>query len=528
MSKGPSALTSVRREEIVNACASLYETMNFKDITLGEIGKLTTFSRPSIYNYFQTKEEIFLALHQKEYELWAADLEKIAESNKKLTVDQLAQELAHSLERRERLLKLMSMNHYDMEANSRLECLADFKRAYGQSMRAITRCLDKFCPQMTAQDKQDFVYAFFPFVYGIYPYTAVTEKQREALKAAGIEYAYMSIYEMAYACAKKLLKGQGMMAEKTVDFHAHPVTEAFRESMAYLGIDPVEDDGFPLPAWSADAHLEFMREAGIDYTVLSAPAPHIHNGDDERACEAARRINLDTAEICKKYPEAFGFAACVPLPCVSGSIDEAAFAMDELGALGVKVATNSNGVYLGDKSFDPFMEELNRRRALVIIHPCRARQRPENVITGKVAAIYEYPADTTRAVLNMMANRVMTRFPNIRFVAPHTGSFLPYMLQRFSGVSGILASLGMMETVDARAEFERLYFDIAGDPEPVALDMLLMVADAGHIVYGSDFPHSPAKVVVTKKRHLENNEKYSGLIDKIYCENAKKLIEGWQ
>ena len=218
------------------------------------------------------------------------------------------------------------------------------------------------------------------------------------------------------------------------------------------------------------------------------------------------------------------FAAVLPLPCVDGAIEETTYAIDTLGAVGVKVVTNSNGRYLGDPSFDPLMEELNRRNALVIIHPCRARQRPENVITGKVAALYEYPADTTRAVLNMIAHRIMTRFPNIRFVVPHTGSFLPYMLQRFMGVSGILASMGMMETVDAKEEFKRLYFDIAGDPEPVALDMLRMVADDNHIVYGSDFPHSPAKVIIAKKKHFENNVKYQELLQQIYQKNALPLL----
>ena len=162
------------------------------------------------------------------------------------------------------------------------------------------------------------------------------------------------------------------------------------------------------------------------------------------------------------------------------------------------------------------MEEWNRRKALVIIHPCRARKRPENVITGTVAAIYEYPADTTRAVLNMIANRIMTRFPDIRWVVPHCGSFLPYMLQRFTGVSGILSSMGMMETVDVKVEFEKLYFDIAGDPEPVQLSMLRMVAADECIVYGSDFPHSPAKVVLAKKKHFDGNKDYDEIREKIF------------
>lgn len=311
---------------------------------------------------------------------------------------------------------------------------------------------------------------------------------------------------------------------RCVDFHAHPVDDVFRREMEFLGLDPMAEDGFPLPDWSASAHLQFMEEAGIDYTVLSVPTPHIHNGDDEKSCAAARRINESTAKLCAEHPEKFAFAAVLPLPCVDGAIAETTYAIDTLGAVGVKVVTNSNGIYLGDPSFDPLMEELNRRNALVIIHPCRARQRPENVITGKVAALYEYPADTTRAVLNMIAHRIMTRFPNIRFVVPHTGSFLPYMLQRFMGVSGILASMGMMETVDAKEEFKNLYFDIAGDPEPVALDMLRMVADDSHIVYGSDFPHSPAKVIIGKKNHFESNEKYHELINQIYKENASQLL----
>ena len=311
---------------------------------------------------------------------------------------------------------------------------------------------------------------------------------------------------------------------RCVDFHAHPVTQSFRSAIDELGIDVIEEDGFPLPAWRAQDQLNFMEQAGIDFAVLSSPVPHIYNGDGEKARIAARVINEEVSGIVDTHPGKFAFVGIVPLPDVQGANEETAYALDTLGAVGVKVATNMGGVYLGDPLFDPFLEELNRRKALVIIHPCRARLRPENVITGKVAAIYEYPADTTRAVLNMIANRVMTRYPDVRFVVPHCGSFLPYMLQRFTGVSGILASLGMMETVDVRAEFEKLYFDIAGDPEPTHLNMLRAVAADDRIVYGSDFPHSPAKVVISKKKHFDENTEYDGVRERIYAENAFKLL----
>ena len=309
-----------------------------------------------------------------------------------------------------------------------------------------------------------------------------------------------------------------------IDFHAHPVTPAFRQAMDDLGIDPLFEDGFPLPKWSVEDHLDFMKGAGIDYTVLSVPVPHIYNGDGQAACIAARQVNEEVAAIVKDNPDDFGFVAVMPLPDVEGALEETCYAMDELGALGVKVATNMGGIYLGDPQFDPVMEEWNKRHALVIIHPCRARLRPDNVITGTVAAIYEYPADTTRAVINMIAHRTMTRYPNIRFVVPHCGSFLPYMKQRFKGVSGILAGMGMMDTVDVDAEIEKLYFDIAGDPEPNHLSMLRMIAKDDHIVYGSDFPHSPAPVIQAKKRHLDDNKDYDDIREQIYHHNAIKLL----
>lgn len=205
MPKGSEELTNTRKEEIINACASLYESMSFKEITLKEIGKATSFTRTSIYNYFQTKEEIFLALLQREYELWINQLKQIQAEHEKMTRLEFADALARSLEKRENLLKIMSMNHYDMEENSRIERLVEFKIAYGQSLAEIRNCLDKFFLDMTVTDKQDFIFSFFPFMFGIYPYTVVTEKQREAMTLAKVTYVYMSVYEITFAEAKKLL-----------------------------------------------------------------------------------------------------------------------------------------------------------------------------------------------------------------------------------------------------------------------------------------------------------------------------------
>ena len=205
MIKGTPELIAQRREEIINACGQLYRTMSFKEITLKEIGKITSFSRPTIYNYFETKEEIFLALFQREYDRWNEDLTAILDGNEKLTGKDLAAHIANSLAGREQLLKLLSMNNYDMEANSRQELLNTFKQSYGRSMHLMCMLLEKFCPDMGVTDIQNFIYTFFPFMFGIYPYTAVTEKQRVAMKEAGINYVYQSVYELTYSCLIRLL-----------------------------------------------------------------------------------------------------------------------------------------------------------------------------------------------------------------------------------------------------------------------------------------------------------------------------------
>ena len=206
MPKGSVELTNARKEEIIAAAELLYQTKGFKDITIQDIAKETSFTRTSIYNYFETKEEIFMALLQKEYERWVEELDAAIYGHESMERGEIAKTLAVSLENRELLLKLMSMNHYDMEENSSLERVVEFKVAYGASIKAVDRLLQKFCTDMSDRERQDFIYSFFPFVYGIYPYTRVTDKQREAMEKADVGYVYLSIYQIAYTCAKKLLE----------------------------------------------------------------------------------------------------------------------------------------------------------------------------------------------------------------------------------------------------------------------------------------------------------------------------------
>ena len=195
-----------RKEEIIKACEKLYEKQSFKEITIKSIGEETTFSRPSIYNYFQTKEEIFLAILQQEYEKWIFELEQIQKKHESMTKEKFAENMAHSIEKRQRLLKLLSMNLYDIEENSRMELLIEFKQVYGKAINTIKKCLDKFFINMSEDEKEKFLYSFLPFMYGIYPYAVVTEKQKEAMEKANVNYKYMTIYEITYNGIMNLFK----------------------------------------------------------------------------------------------------------------------------------------------------------------------------------------------------------------------------------------------------------------------------------------------------------------------------------
>ena len=191
--------------EIISACRKLYETKSFKDITIKDISEFTSFSRPSIYNYFETKEEIFLALFAQEYDCWAAELQTLTERFDSLPGDLLAEKIAESVEGHPQMLKLLSMNLYDMEENSRPERLAEFKSSFGLVMEKMRQVVKHFRPAMSEEELDGFLYAFFPFMYGIYPYAVVTEKQRAAMAEAGTDYHYQSIYELTCRFLKKNL-----------------------------------------------------------------------------------------------------------------------------------------------------------------------------------------------------------------------------------------------------------------------------------------------------------------------------------
>ncbi|SES88580.1 transcriptional regulator, TetR family [[Clostridium] aminophilum] len=193
-----------RREEIMDACEKLYETLGFQSINIKVISTETSFSRPSIYNYFQTKEEIFLGLLTREYMKWNDALKNITDKDSVMDRDALAGAIAKSMEERKTLLKISAMNLYEIEENSRDELLVEYKRIFKRTIELFDECLKKHL-KVSEQKREQIRYAFFPYMYGIYPYAYPTEKQISAMDDVKLSHRDVTVYEMTCQFLKLVL-----------------------------------------------------------------------------------------------------------------------------------------------------------------------------------------------------------------------------------------------------------------------------------------------------------------------------------
>lgn len=314
---------------------------------------------------------------------------------------------------------------------------------------------------------------------------------------------------------------------QTVDVHTHIIIPEYVEVLKAHGAELEET--FPLPAWDAERHIAFMDSASIRTAVLTMPAPQPYYDDTEESAKCIRRVNEVSAKVKQQYPGRFKFCAALPLPDVDAAIREAIYALDTLGADGVKLATNSRGQYLGDKELDPLMEVLNERHAVIIIHPHRPTPYPEEIIATTPLAMYEYPAETTRAVVNMLSRNVLVRYPNLKVVVPHCGSFLPLALPRMKSILPAMVEQGYMQPINWEGNLSRLYFDLAGNPTVDVLHSLLTLTTPDHILYGSDYPYLPDVVLKSNlqrlKQTLASDKELARYSEDILRKNAERLFE---
>jgi len=312
-------------------------------------------------------------------------------------------------------------------------------------------------------------------------------------------------------------RGQGEDLRR-IDVHAHFLPPFYREALIAAG--QARPDGMPgLPPWSEAACLAAMDRLRIRTALLSISSPGVHFGDDAAARVLARRVNEEGARLARAHPGRLGFFAATPLPDVAGAVEEIRYALDELKADGVVLATNAHGLYLGDARLGPIYRELERRAAAVLVHPTAPAA---DLALGYPEPFLEFMFETTRAVTQLILSHTLRRHPEIRVIVPHAGAALPSLAGR---VQLLASMLDPMPPMDIRAELRNLHFDLAGAPLPEALGALLQVADPGRLHYGSDWPFTPAGACADLAAQLEATPLLAGgLLEAVMHGNAERLF----
>lgn len=290
--------------------------------------------------------------------------------------------------------------------------------------------------------------------------------------------------------------------------------------------------------WSVDNAIQVMDDNEIRVAMLSPvgrlprskallePLMAVRDGPigriksiRERMRKAMRQGNQEVAELAASHPDRFGFFANLMLRDAEDAMQEAAYALDVLGADGVLLTTNVGETYLGDDIFDPLLAELDRRRVVALVHPMNLPCRPVSGIPGHVA---DFLLSTVRAATNLVYKGTTRRYPDVKFILTHAGGFIPYAVQR---LSRLLASMDATRSQeDFLREYQRFYFDVALASDPVVISGLLAFADPTHVLYGSDFPFCQPHDLEFFTQQLDGIELDPQLQRAINCGNAEALF----
>ncbi len=303
-------------------------------------------------------------------------------------------------------------------------------------------------------------------------------------------------------------------ARRRIDVHHHYLPPFHRGALQANRI------GGGLPDWSVERSLEDMDKSGIATAVLSSIQPGVWFGEHEPARKLAREVNEYGAKLVKDHPGRFGLFAAIPIPDAEGSLRETEYALDTLKADGIGLFTSYRDKYLGDPAFVPVLEELNRRKAVVYVHPvvpdcCRG------LIKGVPPATIEFATDTTRTISSLIFGEAGSafRFPDIRWIWSHSGGTLPFL-------SGRLVRLAF-ERKDARMPegplpiLRRYNYEVAQGNTPGQLAALTKLVPVSQILYGTDYPYRTGVEAVEGLRDYGFSDADLAAIDR---GNAMKLM----
>jgi 6-methylsalicylate decarboxylase len=302
---------------------------------------------------------------------------------------------------------------------------------------------------------------------------------------------------------------------KRIDVHHHILPPNFVSALNSLGVPWT--GGPEVPQWSLERAYETMGQMGIDSAVASASPGVYWGGDTGFAVKLARETNEFLANVVRDDSEHFGGFATVPLPDVDAALDEVEYAYDTLGLDGVVLYTSQGGRYLGEADFDPLFAELNRREAIVFIHPNTIPPGADATGLTIPFGVAEFTFDTTRAIMNMLYGGTLERYPSIRYIVSHAGGTIPYLAWRIAGASYLPELRDRAPKTDGLALLQKLYYDTALSTSEFVFGALKEFVPTSHVLFGSDFPYVTPAVLQAEKYGLENS--------KVWDDKAKAAID---
>ncbi|MER6315856.1 amidohydrolase family protein [Streptomyces sp. NPDC001581] len=284
------------------------------------------------------------------------------------------------------------------------------------------------------------------------------------------------------------------MTRLRIDVHAHLWTAEYLDRLEKLGkTDTGTQRGIGAEATEADLDRRFalMDRAGIDLQVLSVAPQSPHLADESDAVAVARAGNDAYAELVARFPGRFRAFAALPLPHVDAALREIARAFDELGAVGVGVTTTVLGHTLADPLFRPVYEELDRRGAVLCIHPAGEGVASPLITEHGMTWMVGAPVEDTVAIMHLILAGIPVRHPRMRILASHLGGALPLLPRRLDDHLAF-ESPGTPELPSVAVG--RLWYDTVSHVHGPALVAAASTFGADRLVLGTDFPYEDGEV----------------------------------
>jgi predicted TIM-barrel fold metal-dependent hydrolase len=295
-----------------------------------------------------------------------------------------------------------------------------------------------------------------------------------------------------------------MSNAQRIDVHHHLLPPEFLADLKRRGVHWT-GGGTPAPGWTPELGIEMMERNGIAL-AMSSVVPQVDWGDQEAAATCARMANDYSARVVQDYPEHFGAFGTLPLPYVADAARELEYALDVLKLDGVVLFASQGNQYLGDPSYEELFQELERRKAVVFIHPNTV---PPGSIVPKVSvpwAIVDFPMDTSRAVTNLLMMGVLERYPSIRYIVSHAGGVIPYIAQRIAFSEMVPAWPKHNTPKGALHYLKKLYYDTALSTSEQVFAALKEFVPTSQVLFGSDYPMVPEKVATLETQIIEQSK----------------------